>query len=171
MIQPAIKTKRLLLRQFKLEDAKVVQYLAGNKNVSESTLNIPYPYEDGMAEEWISSQTQSWKNGTGVIYAITEKSSNNLLGTVSLVSIEDSQAELGYWVGEPYWKKGYCTEAAKALIEYAFTRLGIVKVVAEHLSSNPASGRVMEKIGMRHVNQIQKPDRNGKKTKIEFYVL
>jgi RimJ/RimL family protein N-acetyltransferase len=124
-----------------------------------------------MAEKWISSQTQSWGNGTGAIYAITDKSLNTLFGTVSLVSIKNSHAELGYWVGEPYWKNGYCTEAAKALIEFAFTRLGIVKVVAEHLSSNPASGRVMEKIGMRHVHQIQKIDRNGKKAKIEFYVL
>lgn len=78
---------------------------------------------------------------------------------------------LGYWVGESYWKKGYCTEAAKALIEFAFSRLGIVKVTAEHLSSNPASGRVMEKIGMCYVNQIQKLDRNGKKAKIECYAL
>lgn len=99
MIQPEIKTKRLLLRQFKREDAKVVQYLAGNKNVSEPTLNIPFPYEDGMAEEWISSQTQGWKNGTEAIYAITDKNAKGLLGTVGLVNIRDSQAELGYWAG------------------------------------------------------------------------
>jgi RimJ/RimL family protein N-acetyltransferase len=73
--QPQITTQRLSLRPFTPEDAKDVQNLAGNKNVSEQTLNIPYPYRDGMAEAWISDQTHNWNSGTEVIYAITDKKS------------------------------------------------------------------------------------------------
>ena len=124
-----------------------------------------------MAEEWISSHLSHWKSRTAVIYAVTDINSKRLLGTVSFVGIKDSEAELGYWIGEPYWKKGYCTEATKALVEFAFTNLGIVKIVAKHLSSNPASGRVMEKIGMHHANHAYILDRNGERAKIEVYEL
>jgi RimJ/RimL family protein N-acetyltransferase len=169
--QPQIITQRLSLRPFTPEDAKDVQKLAGNKNVSEQTLNIPYPYRDGMAEAWISNQTHNWKNGTEVIYAITDKNSKQLLGTVSLVKTDHSKAELGYWVGEPYWGRGYCTEAVKALFEFAFTNLDIGKIVAEHVRSNHTSGRVMEKTGMRRVGCTHRPDRNGKRSQMETYEM
>jgi RimJ/RimL family protein N-acetyltransferase len=171
MNQPEIETQRLLLRQFSHEDAKIVQKLAGNKLVSEPTLNIPYPYQDGMAEEWISNQILNWKNRTQVIYAVTDKVSKQLLGAVSLVEIKGTEAELGYWFGKPYWGEGYCTEATKALVEFAFANLGIVKIVAEHLSSNSASGRVMEKVGIRYDGSSQKPNRNGQMVQIETYEL
>jgi ribosomal-protein-alanine N-acetyltransferase len=60
MIQPDLKTERLLLRRFRLDDASDVQKLAGNVNVSKMTLNIPYPYKPGMSEEWISSHQDNW---------------------------------------------------------------------------------------------------------------
>ena len=171
MEQPVIETERLLLRPFDSEDAKDIQKLAGNRKVSEATRNIPYPYKDGIAEEWISNHVSCWKNRTGAIYAVTEKISKKLFGAVSLVEINGAAAKLGYWMGEPYWDKGYSTEAAKALLQFAFTGMGVKKVIAEHLSSNPASGRVMEKIGMLYVNQIQKLDRNGQMAQMEIYEL
>lgn len=169
MKQPVIETLRLLLRPFDKKDAKVVQQLSGNKNVSDPTINIPYPYEAGMAEEWISKHSLSWKNRTSITYAITDRVSKKLLGTVAFVKINGSEAELGYWIGEPYWGRGYCTEAAKALVEFAFVHFKIEKIVAEHLSSNPASGKVMEKIGLHHINQAYILNRHGKKAKIEVY--
>ena len=83
----------------------------------------------------------------------------------------DGNAELGYWIGEPYWNRGYCSEAAKSLVQFAFEKLAVKNIMAEHLSSNPASGRVMQKLGMQHVNQTRKPDRNGKMALIEIYEL
>ncbi len=171
MEQPVIETERLLLRPFHNEDAKDIQKLAGNRKVSETTLNIPYPYNDGMAVEWISNHAVSWKNRTGAIYAVTDKISKKLLGAVSLVAINGAEAELGYWIGEPYWGKGYCTEASKVLVRVAFSDMGIKRLTAEHLSSNPASGKVMIKIGMRHVNQTQKLDRNGHMALINIYEI
>ena len=171
MTQSEIKTQRLILRPFKSDDAKAVQFLAGNKKVSEPTRNIPYPYEDGMAEEWISTLARKWGNGSEATYAVTDRKSKQLFGAVSLLKIQDSSARLGYWIGESFWGNGYGTEAAKELVGFACSNLGIVKIAAEHLSSNPASGRVMEKIGMCHIGSEHKPDRNGQMAQIKIYEL
>lgn len=171
MKQPDLKTERLLLRRFRLDDASEVQNLAGNFNVSIMTLNIPYPYEPGMAEEWIGSHQDYWEAKARVAYAIVKRDSQQLLGTISLVRIDGSEAELGYWIGEPYWGMGYCTEAARELIQFSFQKLGLKKIVAEHLTSNTASGKVMEKAGMRHVMTTQKVDRHGENASVEVYEI
>ena len=171
MIQPDLKTERLLLRRFRLNDASEVQKLAGNVNVSKMTLNIPYPYMPGMAEEWISSHQENWEAKARITYAIVKLDSNQLLGTISFVRIDGSQGELGYWIGEPYWGMDYCTEAARELIQFSFQNLGLDKIVAEHLTSNPASGKVMEKAGMSHVMTTHKIDRYGKKASMEVYEI
>ena len=169
--QPTIETQHLLLRPFRPGDAPEVQRLAGNIKVAETTMNIPHPYEDGMAEEWIATHQPGWEAHTNVVYAITLKHSGQLIGTVSLVKDKTGEWELGYWTGEPYWGRGYCTEAAKALVEFAFTQPGITKIIARHLTSNPASGRVMQKIGMRHVGRTTLSDRHGHPAEVEIYEI
>ena len=106
MNQSEIKTQRLIHRPFKSDDAKAVQFLAGNKKVSEPTRNIPYPYEDGMAEEWILTLARKWGNGSEATYAVTDRNSNQLLEVVSLAEIKGSSAALGYWIGELFWGNG-----------------------------------------------------------------
>ena len=170
-MQPELRTKRLVLRRFQREDASEVQKLAGNFNVAKMTLNIPFPYEAGMAEEWICTHEENWNTKKRVTYAIVKTVTNELLGTVSLVKIDGLEGELGYWIGEPYWGMGYCTEAAKKLIEFSFQNLGLEKIVAEHLTKNPASGRVMKKIGMQHIMTTQKIDRNGNAASMEVYEI
>jgi RimJ/RimL family protein N-acetyltransferase len=160
MIQPDLKTKRLLLRRFRLDES-----------VSKMTLNISYPYKAGMAEEWISSHQEDRESKTGISYAIVKLDSNQLIGTMSLVRIDGSEGELGYWIGQPYWGVSYCTDAARELIRFSFEYLGLEKIVSEHLVSNPASGRVMEKAGMRHDMTTQKLDRDGKMASLEVYKI
>ncbi len=146
-----IETERLVLRPFRLEDAKRVQELAGDAAVAEMTDAIPHPYEDGMAEEWIAGLPAAREEGTGLALAISLKSDGSVVGAVSLGShsMEHRRAVLGYWIGRPYWNQGYCTEATRALVGYGFRSLGLNRVQAFHFEPNPASGRVLEKIGMR----------------------
>ena len=126
-----------------LSDAKDVQTLAGHRKIASTTLNIPHPYEDGMAEGWIGTHEEQFENRKGVVYAITSKDDGHLIGAISLMNIvKDHQAEMGYWIGGPYWGKGYCTEAGKALLRYGFEELGLVRVHACYLSRNPVSGKV-----------------------------
>ncbi len=154
------------MRPFSLNDADAVMELAGNPRVSETTLNIPHPYEPGMAEEFISGRQADWESGSAATFAITSASSDSLLGTIGL-KIEGSEAEMGYWIGEPFWGSGYCTEATERILEFAFTELKLSRVIAEHLATNPASGRVMQKAGMVHVTSRRGPNRYGEEVDIE----
>jgi RimJ/RimL family protein N-acetyltransferase len=147
--QPILTTTRLVLRPLVQSDAPAVQRLAGAPEVASTALNIPYPYEDGMAEHWIATLGPAFDRGDLAAFAVTDAGA--LVGAVSL-RLEPShrRAELGYWIGRPYWGRGYATEAAAALIDYGFSSLDLNRIYATHFTRNPASGRVMLKLGMSY---------------------
>ena len=146
---PTIETSRLKLRSFDLEDASDVQRLAGMREIADTTVNIPHPYEDGMAEQWIASHKKEYEAGTNVVFAVVLRESMKLIGAIGLTIDRSAQkGELGYWIGRSFWGRGYCTEAATAVLDYGFMALGLNRISAGHFARNPASGRVMEKIGM-----------------------
>ena len=148
---PTITLKRLILRPFNLDDAKLVQEYAGNKDVAKTTLNIPYPYEDGMAEQWISTHLEEYNKGNSIVLAITHKEDNYFIGAISImINKRFDRGELGYWIGKQYWGNGYCTEAAKGIVEFGFNNMNLNKIFASHLKKNPASGCVMKKINMKY---------------------
>jgi RimJ/RimL family protein N-acetyltransferase len=147
---PTLQTERLLLRPFSIADAPRVQLLAGEREVASTTLRIPHPYGDGLAESWIAMHPQLLADGKALPLAIVLRASNELIGAIGLeIDADHERAELGYWIGKPYWGQGYCTEAARAIVPYAFQELGLNRIVAHYFARNPASGRVMEKLGMR----------------------
>ena len=149
--QPIITTGRLLLRPFTLNDGKRVQQLANDKKIAETTLNVPYPYEAGAAEQWISSHEELFKQGRAITYAVIKKDEDTLIGTISLnLFLNHEKAELAYWVGSEYWNKGFCTEAARALLTLGFKELSLNKIYALCFSENIGSSSVMKKIGMKY---------------------
>jgi RimJ/RimL family protein N-acetyltransferase len=142
-------TSRLLLRPFSLEDAPRVKTLAGDWEIARVTANIPHPYEDGMAETWISGHSEAFEAGNSASFAVTLKKDGLLIGAIGLhFSVRNHSAEIGYWIGVPYWGQGYCTEAARAILEYGFEERDLNRIQARHITENPASGRVMQKLGM-----------------------
>ena len=151
------------MRPFSISDAESVKALAGDRKIYETTLNVPHPYEDGMAEKWISSHLSQFYNGNGVNLAVTLRGTGDLIGAIGLGAAKaHKRAELGYWIGAPYWNKGYCTEASKEMIKYGFEVIGYHKITSRHMESNPASGKVMEKSGMiregKLVDEVVKDD-------------
>lgn len=147
---PTIESERLVLRGFEKSDATDVQALAGAFEIADTT-TIPHPYEDGAAEAWIDRHHDAFVSRRAVTFAMTFKKDKTLMGAISLMNIEeDHQAELGYWLGLPYWGKGFCTEAGKRVMAYAFSDLGLVRLHARHLTRNASSGRVLQKIGFIH---------------------
>ncbi|MGD1019509.1 MAG: GNAT family N-acetyltransferase [Verrucomicrobiia bacterium] len=154
--RPTLETGRLVLRPFELSDAPRVQLLAGDRAVAATTKNIPHPYEDGMAEQWIGAHQERFERGRGVVFAITRKDGGELIGAIGLtLNLAQESAELGYWIGKAYWGRGYCTEAGDAVLRYAFGELRLHRVHAHHFANNPASGRVMQKLGMRHEGRLR----------------
>ena len=148
---PPLLTERLLLRSFTLEDAADVQRLAGDRDIAATLANMPHPYEDGMAEKWIRSCYEKFEKNEALNFAITLITEKNLIGGIALrLDQKNERAELGYWIGKPYWNRGYATEAAKAMVAYSFEVLKLNRIYAYHFTRNPASGRVLEKVGMRY---------------------
>jgi RimJ/RimL family protein N-acetyltransferase len=144
-----LRTDRLVLREFALEDAPDVQRLAGEREVARTMLLVPYPYEDGMAEEWIATHRPAYEAGERVDWAVVLRGEGALVGSISLrLHPLHDNAELGYWIGRPYWGRGYATEAAEAAVRHAFEVLRLHRIYANHFGSNPASGKVLRKIGM-----------------------
>lgn len=152
---PTLRTKRLVLRPFTVEDAPTVQVLAGAREVASTTLTIPHPYEDGMAEAWIGGHAAAWESGERFTLAVATEPDGVVGGMGLHLAPHHRRAELGYWIGVPYWNRGYATEAASAVVAFGFTELGLHRVVARHFPRNPASGRVLAKIGMTHEGTLR----------------
>lgn len=149
--QPTLLTERLLLRPFTLDDVIGVERLAGMREIADTTISIPHPYESVYAEKWIAGQPSAFAQGTAIHFAIETKDVHQLIGAIELRDIdrEHSQAELSYWIGVEWWAKGFASEAAECLVGYGFEQLHLNRIYAYHMVKNPASGRVLQKIGMR----------------------
>ncbi|NMH72175.1 GNAT family N-acetyltransferase [Bacillus sp. RO2] len=167
-----IHTERLNLRPLKLQDADRVEELASDYELAKTTLNVPHPYPAGSAADFIRSMWAAEEKGL-VVFAIVEKESDSLLGIINIKqTLAYKRGELGYWVGRPYWGKGYGTEAARAMVEYGFNVLGLNKVFAGAFTDNPGSWHIMEKVGMKHEGTWrQHAMRDGRFVDLAYYGL
>jgi len=154
---PVIQTERLILRGFRMSDVPVLTALAGEFEIADTTLSIPHPYHDKDAEKWVSQQRKWYKTGRAISFAIILKEKKVLIGAISMmdISTEHKRAELGYWIGKPFWNNGYATEASLELIKFGFKELRLNKIHAHHFSRNPASGKILLKIGMSHEGMLK----------------
>lgn len=152
MSPPILRTARLTLRPFTIADAPVVQELASAHEVALNTLMIPHPYPEGAAEQWIAKHEEDFAQQRIHHFAIDD---GRLVGAIGLVLKGDAIAEIGYWIGVPYWGRGYASEAARAVVGYGFEQCGLRRVFACHFTRNAASGRVLQKTGMRYEGTLR----------------
>ncbi|MCA1033231.1 MULTISPECIES: GNAT family N-acetyltransferase [Bacillus] len=149
-VNKTISTDRLLLRLFQVSDAETVARLCDNYNLYKSTLYLPYPYVVNDALSWMENHLNNFSSDRSYELAVTDRETGKLYGAIALSNNQNFRhGELAYWIGEEYWGKGYATEAAEAVIRFAFEEKKYHKVFARYFQSNPASGRVMEKLGMK----------------------
>ena len=146
-----IRTARLLLRAPALSDASRIALLAGDYDVASMTGTIPHPYSEAMAAEWIASVLAGEE---GVVFAIER--SGTLIGCTGYRAFGKDHAEVGYWIGKPYWGMGYATEAVRALILHAFEADGFDYLNAGHFRDNPASERIITKLGFVPQERIER---------------
>ena len=148
---PTLTTERLRLTAPRWTDVPTIVEYAGDERIAATTLNIPHPYAEQHAVWWINLAWQSWENGSKTIFGLRLRDTDEFIGGMGLhLEPDHRRAELGYWIAVPFWGKGYATEAAAAVLRYGFTERELHRIQATHLQHNPASGRVMEKNGMRH---------------------
>lgn len=127
------------------EHTDAVQRLASDPDVVATT-NLPEPYPDDGAEQWIDYVRPRHEAGDELAFAIL-KDDDTLVGVVGLVDVTDEEAELGIWIGKPFWGDGYATAAAREAVRLAFDEVGVDRVFARPLQRNDASRRVLEKLG------------------------
>lgn len=137
-----IKTPRLILRTLTASDSERIAALAGVWDVASMTGRIPYPYSEADALHWVNGLADG-----EMVYGIEHDGA--LIGICGYSREADGAASLGYWIGQLYWNQGFATEAARALIDYGFTKGGIRRFIARHFDENDASARVLKKIGFR----------------------
>jgi RimJ/RimL family protein N-acetyltransferase len=136
---PVLETERLTLRAPRHEDVKAIAILANDRRIAANTARIPHPYGVADAEQFIASVNK--RDGETCFVMMLD---GKLIGACGIDPREDSP-ELGYWLGAPYWSRGFTTEAVRAVIDYAFGDLKHETLQAGARVSNPASRRVLEK--------------------------
>lgn len=165
---PRLTTPRLALRPIALEDANRLTELLQAREISENTLSIPHPYTLRDAVYFIRHQEAQCDGGEAAIFAISLRSTDTLIGALGLERKQKHDcAELGYWLGKEHWGHGYATEAVEAIVEFGFGSLGLHRIHAGHFTRNPASGRVLQKVGFQYEGRLR--DRLKKGDRYENY--
>lgn len=168
-----IKTERLTLRPYKTSDWKDLHTLMQDKRVHKYLIGPPWPYTEKDAKEWVKSNSpqshrrKNWVRRTWGIFL-----GNEQVGNIGLHEFKGHRVEMGYWMRRKLWGKGLMPEAARAVMKYAFTVLGVKRVQARADLRNTASQRVMEKIGMQREGILKKYDsKNGKCADAVYYAM
>ena len=139
----------LAIHPLGLQHADAIQRLAADPELAATT-RIPHPYPENAAAEFIKVRLAEREQGQSVAFVITD--GGELVGACGLNGIRASVAEeLGYWVGRPYWGRGYATFGVQRVLAYAFEDVGLELVGSAALESNAASRRVLEKNGFRQI--------------------
>lgn len=155
MSLPVLKTERLTLRPLTLEDADRVRALVGDYDVSKMLSVVPHPYNREDAVWWIN-QTAAFDEDGERAFAIDDGS--GLIGAIS-VGRAGPEPDFGYWLGKPYWGRGFMSEAARAVLTWHFGESPETTVTSGALNENPASLNVLRKLGFDDPHAILLPIR------------
>ena len=169
-----IETQRLILRQLRMEDVyEYYERLFGDADVTR--------YMDVEPHQDISESLESlqrildrYEEEDYYCWAIEAKEEEGLIGLIKLMRFDprDNSCSFAYMLGCHYWNKGYGTEALKAVFRFAFEELKVERIVADHMAPNIASGRVMEKLGMKHIaTEPEKYEKTGRRYDALVYEL
>ncbi len=145
---------RLTLRRPLAADAPAVATLMNDFDVVKNLSRAPWPYRPADAEGWLAAIAAVRGDRDAFPFAILADGA--YAGTVGISAnpANPGEIELGYWLGRPFWGKGYATEAARLAVRFAFETLGLAVLAAGHFADNPASGRVLQKLGFTYTEDV-----------------
>lgn len=139
---PSMTTRRLTLRPPAVRDVERLVELLDDYDIARMTSRIPHPYRRQDALSWLSSLSADKERAYAAFLGA------ELIGVGGYVLRKDlATAEIGYWIGKPYWGRGLASEIASALVAHGFEDLHLDQITANHAFDNPASQRVIEKCG------------------------
>jgi RimJ/RimL family protein N-acetyltransferase len=145
----AIETERLRLRRHRPADAAAIAALLDDWAVVRWLSEVPFPYTVRDADEWILQAGRAWITGRDYQFVVTRAEDGAPIGHMGLtISTNGRVGELGYWFGRAFWKRGYATEAAQAVLAFGFLDLKLERIQAGYHPDNRASGRVLVKAGL-----------------------
>ncbi len=162
-----------MIRQWKIEDKKDLAENINNKKILENLRDgIPYPYTEKDAENFIKSNLSADKTKNFTFAITVDGKVIGSIGAFRCENIHFRTAEIGYYIGESYWGKGYGTSAVSQICKYIFSNTDIIRIFAEPFAYNTASCRVLEKCGFKlegtlHSNAVK----NGKVIDMKMYAL
>lgn len=148
-----LRTERLILRPFTADDVDSAVAIQSNWNVTRNLRMAIWPPTHPAMSAWLATHAEEWRAGTAYRFALQLES--RVIGCCDLDEIDGRKAALGYWLNQALWGQGLATEAARAVIGLARSRLGVATIETGHADDNPASGRVLRKLGFRFVGKTR----------------
>ena len=147
---PHLRSPRLVLRAPRMSDTGALALYAGDQRVANMTTAIPHPYPPGAAEAYVEAIEADRSPETVWAIDATPDGGSELVG---VISVKRAAGEIGYWVGPPFWGTGYASEAALMVCRYLLVDCSLPKVTAHVLFDNPASQRVLRRVGFRQTGE------------------
>jgi RimJ/RimL family protein N-acetyltransferase len=152
-VTPVVSTERLILRGPVVTDAPAIAGLANDINVAAMTGMIPHPYGLADAEAWIArAQAIDWDRDANWVI---EHQTFGVVGGIGFKG-QGVRPEIGYWLGRPFWNRGYATEAVRGALKWVKRDWRRNVVVAGHFADNPASGQVLCKAGFLYTGDVER---------------
>ena len=156
MLPTVISAANLILRTPCLADADAFFDALSDFEVTRMTGAVAWPYSRANAETFIRACLANRETGAAHVFTITS-SGETAFGTVGLTRVEGDIHELGFWLARRHWGRGYATQAARAVIDWSRLSLRATGFIAGHFIDNPASGRILAKLGFRSVGVVDMP--------------
>ncbi|MFP5469321.1 MAG: GNAT family N-acetyltransferase [Alphaproteobacteria bacterium] len=163
------RTPRLILRRLCANDAALIQPLADNWEVAKQTANLPFPYGELEARNFVDQALRAHDAGKELVFAIVRRHDAALIGLIGLVT-DVAPIEIGYWLGQDYWGCGYASEALQAIQNYSRETLCSRRIDAVVFDDNAASIRVLIKYGFTYQERWEEdiPSRGGRRTMLRY---
>lgn len=150
---PVVETRRLALRAPQAEDAPRLAALADDAAIARMTLRMPHPYTPADAHAFVAAAAQ--QDPRRAVTFLIEHEDQGPVGVIGLFEDGDPAPEVGYWIGRPFWGRGYATEALEGAMVWASRSWRRRALVSGHFADNPASGRVLEKAGFLYTGEVR----------------
>lgn len=143
-----LATARLVLRPSEASDAARAVEIQSNWNVTRNLRMATFPPDLAGTNTWFASHEQEWRDGTAYRFAIV--ADGRMIGLTDVDEIANGEGDLGYWLEESAWGRGYALEAAQALVRFAFDTARLTALNSGHAADNPNSGRILTRLGFVH---------------------